>query len=357
MPKVSRSLRPQWATIGQAEFRSSFQQLSNLSDLAAFWEMKPSQLSYYAFQIDKTRAYTTFHFPRRNGRERHIEAPTPTLKYMQRLLHESLSRLYGPHPAVHGFRSERSIITNAKKHTGRRYVLNLDLADFFPSITRKRIYGRLVAAPYDLKSPVANLIAALATNAYSQLPQGSPASPIIANMLAAELDTDLARFCGRLYCRYTRYADDITVSTNRHTLSPEVARYPNTLGTGQVIIGDKLRDIIERHGFHINDRKSRLCSYWTRQLCTGLVVNGPNITPPRPYIRRLRALIDHWKNNGWQDAAQVLHEKEHRSLFDNRERLANHVNGRIAYLRMARGQNDPLYERLRQIVASLPPNH
>ena len=353
MPNVSSPLRPKWIDVRQPDFRINYKQLRSLHDLAAFWGLKPSQLSYYAFRIDKRLAYNTFRIPRRNGRTRQIEAPKPTLKYIQRLLHESLTRIYGAHPAVHGFLSKRSIVTNAQNHVGSRYVLNIDLEDFFPSITRKRIYGRLVAAPYSFDEKVANLIAALSTNVYSRLPQGSPSSPVLANIVAAELDADLAKLCGSLGCRYTRYADDITISNPRGELSPQLARYPNARGTGQVVVGDRLVDVIERHGFRINNRKSRLQSYWTRQLCTGLVVNGDRISPPRSYIRRLRSLINHWQKNGWQDAAQVLHSKEHRCLFTDRQALMNHIIGRIGYLKMVRGQNDPVSQRLEHIVALL----
>ena len=357
VPNASRSLRPQWSAVSQTDFRNNYKQLSSLRDLAAFWELDPPQLSYYAFQIDKRLAYRTFSIPRRNGRQRRIEAPLPTLKYIQRLIHESLTVVYGAHPAVHGFLSGRSIVTNARSHVGSRYVLNIDLADFFPSITRKRIYGRLVSEPYTFNPKVANLIAALSTNVYSRLPQGSPSSPILANMVAAELDADLAKLCGSLGCWYTRYADDITISTSRGELSPKLARYPNSRGTGQVVIGDRLVDIIEGHGFQINHRKSKLLSYWTRQLCTGLVVNTDRISPPRPYIRRLRSLIDHWRKNGWQDAVQVLHSKEHRPLLTDRQSLMNHVIGRIGYLKMVRGQDDLLSQRLERIVSALPQNH
>lgn len=356
MPSSSSPLRPQWASISQSDFRNNYKQLSSLQDLAAFWEIEPSQLSYYAFHIDKEDAYRTFHIPRRNGRKRRIEAPNPTLKFIQRLIHESLTLVYGPHSAVHGFLPGRSIVTNAENHVGSQYVLNIDLADFFPSITRKRIFGRLVNAPYSFNSRVANLIAALSTNIYSRLPQGSPSSPILANIVAAELDTDLAKLCRSYSCWYTRYADDITISTSRGELSPKLARYPNASGTGQVVIGDKLINVIERHGFQINERKSRLQSYWTRQLCTGLVVNRGRVSPPRPYIRRLRSLIDHWRKNGWQDAAQMLHTKENRPLFLERQALVNHVNGRIGYLKMVRGHDDPVSQRLERIVSTLPPN-
>ena len=357
MPNKSSPLRPDWIAIQQEEFRSKYRQLTSLHDLAHFWGLAPSQLSYYAYHVDKRRAYTSFVIPRRNGRERQIDAPVRTLKYIQRLIHESLTRVYGPHPAAHGFLSNRSIVTNAQNHLARRYVLNIDLADFFPSITQKRIFGRLVAAPYSFDSKVANLIASLSTNVYSRLPQGSPSSPVIANIVAAELDAEIAKLCGPLGCWYTRYADDITISTSRAKLSPEIARYPNASGTGQVIIGDRLANIIERNGFRLNDRKSRLQSYWTRQMCTGLVVNGDCVSLPRSYIRRLRSLIHHWQKDGWQDAVQVLHQKESRPLIEGRQDLVNHVKGRISYLRMVRGQNDPMSQRLDQIVMSIPDGH
>ena len=355
MPNVSSSLRPEWATLSQEEFRKEFKDLSSIADLARFWKIPVSQISYHAFHSEKAHAYTTFSIPRRNGRRRRIEQPSPTLKYIQRIVHESLTREYGPHDAVHGFVAGRSIVTNARNHVGRRYVLNIDLAGFFPSITRKRIYGRLRAEPYSLHTIVANVIASLSTNIYGQLPQGSPSSPVIANIITAEMDTDLAALCGPLYCRYTRYADDITISTSRRKMSPNIARYPNARGTGQVIIGDELATIIEKHGFKLNDRKSRLQSYWTRQMCTGLVVNGDQPSVPRLFIHHFRSLIHHWKMNGWEDAVKVLQAKEHRSNIDTRRKLEGHVMGKINYMKMVRGQNDLIAQRFGQIVASIPP--
>ena len=357
MPSASTPLRPEWGEISQREFRQHLRELTSLNDLALFWGIGPSQLSYYAFRSDKGGLYETFSIPRRDGRERRIDSPSPTLKYLQRLMHESLTRIYGPHRAVQGFRSGRSIITNAKQHTGSRYVLNLDLEDFFPSITRRRIYGRLTAEPYSLHSKVANVMAALATNRHSRLPQGSPSSPVIANILAADLDSELAKLCSQLRCRYTRYADDITISVLRGDMPPAIARYPNAQGTGQVILGDDLVEVIEKSGFRINHRKSRLQSYWTRQMCTGLVVNGPKVSPPRAYIRRLRSLMDHWRKGGWQDAAQVLRDRENRTGIDTREQLWGHIAGSIGYLKMVRGPYDPVVQRFEASLAALPPSY
>ena len=263
--------------------------------------------------------------------------------------------IYGPHPAAHGFVADRSIITNARNHLGRRFVLNVDLKDFFPGITRKRIYARLRAEPYGFHSRVANLIAALATNRFGRLPQGSPSSPIIANIVAAGLDADLANLCGSLGCRYTRYVDDITVSTSRSEFPPDVARYPNASGTSQVVIGDRMSQIISDHGFRINYSKCRLQNHWTRQMCTGLVVNSSRApSPPRYYIRRLRSLVDHWKKHGWQHAAEILQSKDNRKRLESRKELLDHVVGRIHYIEAVRGDGDRISERLLSTVRSLP---
>ena len=340
--------------IPQEEFRTTYRQINTINELAEFFGVEPYQLTYYAFHVDKKKAYKVFFISRRNGLERRIEAPKSTLKFIQRIIHESLVRVYGPHPSVHGFLPERSIVTNAQNHLGRRYVLNIDLENFFPCISRKRIYGRLVTAPYEFNSRVANLIAAISTNAYSRLPQGSPSSPIIANIVASQLDSDLARLCGPLGCWYTRYADDITISTSRKKMSPKLARYPNAHGTVQAVVGDELLSTIERHGFSVNYNKTRLQSYWTRQLCTGLVVNGNRISTTRSYIRSLRSLINHWRKNGWENAAQVLNSKENRPLFRERQRIMNHIAGRIAYLKMVRGPSDRIVQRFEHDIASLP---
>ena len=357
MPSSSSPLRPQWQERSQTEFRRAYKALESPQDLASLWGVPASQIAYYAFKAPKHDLYTSFAIPRRHGAPRHIEAPNPTLRYLQRIIHESLTCIYGPHRAVHGFRAGRSIVTNAKCHVDSRYVLNIDLSDFFHSVTRQRIYGRLITAPYELDTKVANIVASLATNSLGTLPQGSPSSPILANMIAAQMDDELSRFATSRYCVYTRYADDITISTKRQVLSPQIARYPHSRGTGQAILGDALVDTIERHGFTINNRKTRLQSHSTRQLCTGLVVNGKSVSVPRRYVRRLRSLIDHWSKNGWKDAASALAAENGRPHFTERRQLVNHVRGRLDYLRMVCGHSDPVCKQMRDRFEAIPESH
>ena len=356
MPSSSSPLRPEWQEISQGEFRRAYRALESLQDLASLWGLPAPQIAYYAFKARKHDVYTSFTIPRRHGTPRHIEAPNPTLRYLQRIIHESLTCIYGPHAAVHGFRAGRSIVTNAKCHLRSRYVLNIDLLDFFHSVTRQRIYGRLVTAPYEFDSKVANIVASLATNSLGTLPQGSPCSPILANIIAAQMDDELSRFAKSRYCVYTRYADDITISTKRQVLSPQIARYPSARGTGQAILGDNLLGIIERHDFRINNRKTRLQNHSTRQLCTGLVVNGHRVSVPRDYVRRLRSLLDHWCKNGWEDAAAALAAERGRPSFTERTQLVNHVRGRLDYLGMVSG-GDPVWQRMSERFAAIPESH
>ena len=208
-----------------------------------------------------------------------------------------------------------------------------------------------------MQNDVANLIASLATNSYQRLPQGSPSSPVIANIVAAGMDADIAKLCGPLGCRYTRYADDIAISKLRGEMPPSIARYPNALGTGQVIIGDRLARVIHNHGFKINDQKSRLQSYGMRQMCTGLIVNSDKPSPRRRYIRRLRTLVHHWQKKGWEDAVFVFNRYEKRRSIKVREQLVNHVKGKIAYLKMVRGLDDPVVKRIELIFDSIPQDY
>ena len=124
---VARLLRPEWAAMPQSDFLAKFRQLNSLPDLAEFLDIAPTQLYHYAYRTNKNCSYSTFEVPRRSGGMRRIDAPVRTLKFIQRLIHESLSRVYRPHRAAHGFLADRSIVTNAWQHMGRRYVLNVDL--------------------------------------------------------------------------------------------------------------------------------------------------------------------------------------------------------------------------------------
>lgn len=253
-------------------------------------------------QPPKTKHYQRWWTARRWSIPRLIEAPKSQLRRMQRkLLHELLERVPF-HPAAHGGVRGRSAVTHASLHTGRRVVAQFDLADFFPSITFKRVSGFFVALGYP--KPVAREVAALTTTTTPaelldlqqlhsggdrvvfhqlvmrlrerHLPQGAPTSPALANHLTFMLDQRLSEAAKSMGLTYSRYVDDLAFS-------------------GDVPVSlERLERIVESNviseGFTLRHRKSRLHTSSTRQRVTGLVVNVKP-QPGRREFDRFRALL------------------------------------------------------------------
>lgn len=229
-------------------------------DVAALLRFRPSRLSYIVYQIPKRERYTTFSIPKRSGGRRRIDAPIPRLKVLQRRLADLLTKCLEEieeaqkrkNTLSHAFRKKSSIITNAYAHKNRRYVLNIDLEDFFPSLHLGRVRGFFIKDNnFRLSEDVATLIAQIACND-GKLPQGSPCSPILSELLTHFLDVRLARFAARNKCTYTRYADDITFSTNQKDFPAAVA-----IKDGEVWrLSEELCSRIEDASFKINDAKT-----------------------------------------------------------------------------------------------------
>ena len=177
--------------------------------------MSYKALNYFAYHKKELR-YRTFAIPKKTpGETREIKAPVPGLLRVQRLLLRCLTAAFTTcDPAAHGFVPGRSVRSNAEPHVGRRFVLNLDLKDFFPSTSEKRIVAVLQLPPFALRKPVAALVASLCCDQDS-LPQGAPTSPLLTNAVCQRLDRRLRQLARGHYCTYTRYADDLTFSSNR----------------------------------------------------------------------------------------------------------------------------------------------
>jgi retron-type reverse transcriptase len=252
-----------------------------LDDVARLLGFVPGGLSYVLYKIPGAKKYISFDIPKRGGGKRHIKAPEPRLALLQRrlanLLYDCLQELKeGAPPArrslAHGFEKKRSIITNANLHKRRRYVLNLDLEDFFPSINFGRVRGFFLKDKhFSLQQKVATILAQIACYE-NELPQGSPCSPVVSNLVGHLLDSRLARFAKIHKCTYSRYADDITFSTSRKDFPSELAFLaPGT--EAEWHLGAELRGKIEHSGFKINDKKTRMQIRGSRQVTTGLMVN------------------------------------------------------------------------------------
>lgn len=257
----------------------SLKDAQNLEGFAKLLGYTPSALSYILYKLTDSAKYHSFTIPKASGGERHIDAPLEPLKTLQRrlakLLYDCIAQIEHEtkRPALsHGFRRQRSIITNARQHRNRRYVFNLDLADFFPTFNFGRVRGYFIKnADFALPDKVATLIAQIACRD-GKLPQGSPCSPIIADLIAHILDVRLARIAKQSRATYSRYADDLTFSTNRKVFAEGLA-FLDPIDPEKWQPSLPLLSRIEHTGFAVNPAKTRMQFRGSRQTVTGLVVN------------------------------------------------------------------------------------
>jgi retron-type reverse transcriptase len=309
--------------------------------------------------------YQEISIPKKRGGERTLTVPHHPLKWLQRSLLTVFTHLFPRHKCAHGFERGKSIVTHAKHHTGKKYVYTIDIKDFFPSITRNRVFGMLQAYPINASQPVARYLANLTCHNGS-LPQGAPTSPILSNLLCRRLDSRLFKWARQNGYTYSRYADDLTFSTNNDSFPDSDIAF--------------IDDIIQDEGFEVNEEKRRLQPYYRRQMVTGLVVNE-KVNLPREKLRGLRALLRNIEEHGWRsqvnrdcvfdDADEwrsYINADLSRSEFRNidqmqskRDRLLNPaatlprvedvddlrevVRGKIAFVGAVRGEGDDMYQR------------
>ena len=264
--------------------------VKTLREFAPLLGFAPKGLAYTLYKIPDANRYRTFTIPKKGGGERTISSPEPRIGLLQsnlaRLLADCVDEIEATETrrrsVSHGFHRRRSIVTNARAHRNKRYVLNLDLADFFGSINFGRVRGLFINDHHFTLDPaVATIIAQIACHK-NALPQGAPSSPVISNLVGNILDTRLARLSKRYSCHYTRYADDLTLSTNAKAF-PELLAGRRRDSPNIWEPGDALRCCIERTGFAINDAKTRMQIRGTRQEATGLIVNEKVNVKPESY--------------------------------------------------------------------------
>jgi RNA-directed DNA polymerase len=298
--------------------------ISTKSSFARAINIDPRFLTKILYVIKTESQYHQFEIDKKSGGKRVINAPSAELKSIQSALSHLLldcideintikfpkSQLASPkmlsatkkdhisetlkikipstktkQPSLsHGFVRERSIITNAMMHLGQKNVLNIDLKNFFDSFNFGRVRGFFIKNKnFQLDPKIATVIAQIACYK-DTLPQGSPCSPVITNLITHSLDIRLAALAKKYKCTYTRYADDITFSTRK-------SKFPKPIMDeldGEYISGTELTWEIERAGFSINDKKTRIQFKDSRQDVTGLIVNKKPNTK-KEYWRTARA--------------------------------------------------------------------
>jgi hypothetical protein len=323
---VSRGLADRRAHV-EALLDRGLPVLSTPADVARAMGITIPELRFLAFHAEAVERphYVYFEVPKRSGGLRRLASPQPRLAAAQAwVLHEVLEKLPTEEPA-HGFIKGRGTVSCARPHVGREVVVNLDLSDFFPTITFGRVRG--VFARLGYSPAVATILALICTESPRApvtfegrksfaavgpraLPQGACTSPALSNQVARKLDRRLVGMARKHGYTYTRYADDLTFSAD--------GKSATELG----MLLARVRHVVTEEGFAVNPKKGRLQRSGGRQTVTGIVVND-RLGVPREEVRRLRSILHHAETTGL--AAQ------------NRESVPHfeaHLRGRLAYLHM-----------------------
>jgi retron-type reverse transcriptase len=321
--------------------------LSTPSELADALGLTIPRLRWLAYHTEAaTRShYVRFTVPKRSGGTRTLFAPHRTLAAAQRWVFERIVSKLSVEAPAHGFIAGRSILTNAQAHAGRAIVVNLDLAEFFPSIGFPRVRSVFKRAGYSPST--ATILALLCTECPRRmvefdgvmyhvatgprgLPQGACTSPGLSNQVARRLDRRLSGLAARLGSTYTRYADDLTFSGDE-TLRDRVG-----------YLMARVRHIARDEGFTVNEAKSRVLRRNTAQVVTGLVVNDrPGVV--RTEVRRLRAILYHARTEGLA-----------RQNREGRPDFVAWLRGKIAFVAMARPEVGAALRRELEAVLRRP---
>lgn len=267
--------------------------------------MEPYEIAFYLF-ADENLFYKDIEIPKKRGGVRLIDIPSERLKYIQKWVLDNILSNYEVHECCYGFCKRKSIYDNALLHVNKNCVLNLDLKDFFPSIKQKDVFNIFYVKGYTKK--ISYYFAKLLTR-NGILPQGSPASPMISNIVANRLDRRLFSLAKKYHADYSRYADDITFSGE--------ANIKNMISI--------VTQIIEEEKFNVNERKTRYSYYFQKQEVTGLIVNK-KVSIPKEYIKEINKEIYFCKKYGVTSHLKMT--RNHRSFYKE------HLYGKAYFINM-----------------------
>jgi len=324
--------------------KKKFDQMKNLMDFVSllnyiefrvFRKRKKPLTVPYLYYLSKTKdgRYLEFEIPKKSGKTRTIKSPDKSLKRTQRLINIVLQIVFEDHShyCTNGFLYGKDIRRNAIPHINKNYLLNIDIENYFPSISFRRLKVVFELSPFNLKDEreiIGFLIANLCTHQNS-LPQGAPTSPIASNIVTQRLDRKVSKFCVDSKIKYTRYADDLSFSSNVSVFKPSFI--------------NKIEEILTDENFKLNADKTRLRTHMQRQEVTGLVVNT-KLNVKREYLQKVRAMLNNWEKGGLSYAITQFkkHQPYDKIDYDFKEVLLGH----LSFLKLIKGNENLSIKKL-----------
>ena len=284
-------------------------------DVANFLGIKSNYLSFILYKKGINNLYTSFEIPKKNGDNREINAPRDDLKQIQKQLSIKLNEIHkryleknGIKQIIsYGFEKEKGIIKNALVHKHKKYVLNMDISNFFPSFHFGRVQDYFYKSKeFNFSKEMSVVIAQLACY-QGRLPQGAPSSPVISNLIFNIVDLRILELAKKYKLNYTRYVDDLSFSTN-----------DKNFGVNYEEFICELTELLEKNKFYINKKKTRLVYQNSRQEVTGLTVND-RINANNKFIKDTRAMLN-------------LLYKKNQFFINNKIGDINQLEGRLSFI-------------------------
>ena len=313
---------------GTAQYKAMgelFLGLQNVQAIAGFFAKEDHTLSLMAAKPK----YKSFYVPKSNGKKRLVEDPTKALKKIQRKLGNHLQGVYYQRKpnAAYGFipvpedeSHPRNIYTNACRHIGKNWVLNLDFSDFFHKISNQHIRKLFVAPPFQFSKQAAKLLAGLTTYR-KRLPMGAPTSPVLSNLVFLPLDLELEQLAASSAWSYTRYADDLTFSS-QEPISQETIQ--------------EMKEWLHQKGFSVNESKVKIRHKDELPEVTGLVLKQDQPDVSEAFLEGIRQDIQLHQLLATDRVVQ-------QGMFQLKaiKKLEQSIVGQINFVEFIRGEYDP----------------
>ncbi len=314
---------------------TSFLALKGTLDLARRWHIDSVRLAL----LSEDPKYREYRIPKKKpGTFREIEDPEPRLKRVLRQLNTDLQAVYYTlrHPAAYGFVANpaddpepRNIVTNAQRHLGCKWLMNVDMRDFFHLIDREDVYQLFLAEPFTFPQRTARLLAGLCTHK-GRLPMGAPTSPVLSNLYSLPLDAALQELAEQRGWTYTRYADDMTFSSVENPI-----RFEDIAAVSQRV---------SAHELELNPAKSIIYGPDNdAKEVTGLIVGKEDVTVSPEFIGKVREGIR--RLNDVVDAKYLMPSGRLKPT-PWVEEIAQSVRGLIQFAHRVLPPDDPLRDEL-----------
>lgn len=291
-----------------------------------------------------TEAYKKFSIRKRSGGRRFIYIPAPSLKHVQQWFNKYILKQVPTHPASHAFTVGSSIKKCALKHCGAKWLIKLDIENFFESISEIQVFrlfrdlgyqplvsfemARLCTVPSSWPSKrnlyerwhvreENKIIPLYSQKLLGYLPQGAATSPLISNLVMKKCDEKLSGIAKKHRLTYTRYSDDLTFSTRSKNFCRSDAK--------DVVL--EVYKVLSKVGYIAQYRKTKIIPPGSKKIILGLNVDGALPRLQKEYKDRIRQHLYYIEKLG-------IHEHAKNRAFVSICGFKHHLKGMIDYANM-----------------------